>query len=39
MTEPIERPKLDAKDIYTPPFTGRAFYDIDSVTGTVDISE
>lgn len=39
MTEPTERPHLDAKDIYSPPYTGRAFYDIDPATGTVDISE
>ena len=39
MTEPAERPKLDAKDIYRPPFTGRAFYDVDPATGVVDISE
>lgn len=27
MTETAERPQLDAKDIYSPPFTGRAYYD------------
>jgi hypothetical protein len=39
MTEPTERPQLDPADIYRPPFIGRAFYDVDPATGTVDIFE